>query len=93
MPRFDKTRVEVRSSVRWFSEEMEKKLRRYDYRGGWEECSPDWILARMYDEILELIEAKNKKDWANVIEEAADVANFAMMMASIAQELRGEVEG
>jgi len=55
---------------------MEKKLRENDYKKHWSNCDHQYLLNRLKEEVTEL----EKPMW-DVIEEAADVANFAMMIA------------
>ena len=74
---------------------MEVKLRKYDdEKDGWEHCTFNHLFSALKEEIVELRDAwrpfglceddalsalKNK-----VVEEAADIANYAMMIADIA---------
>lgn len=71
-----------RESLQWFIEQMEHTLKDNDYKGGWERCSQDWLLARLIGEVGELAlhraEGENER---RIIKECTDVANFAMMIA------------
>lgn len=80
----------VREPVAWFAREMEKKLRKYDYRGGWDECTPGYLLNRLKEEVQELQEerARVPGDFDAEISECCDVANFAMMLADKARRVR-----
>jgi len=72
---------------------MEKKLVENDHKGGWDECGNGYLKRRMRTELRELFAAvdavvkcpegnpKRTDLMARVIAEAADVGNFAMMMA------------
>lgn len=72
----------VRVSVLRFALEMERKLKLNDHKGGWEGCSNSSLLSRIGEEHLELIDAiDNKRSRRVVINECADVANFAMMIS------------
>ena len=86
--------IEPRREVRWFARQMEAKLQKHDDRGGWDSCSADYLLRRIADERGELGRQLRKlarkiakggtvtrAEGAEVIAEAADVANFAMMIA------------
>ena len=86
--------LDVRPQVAAFARLMEKVLRDNDHKGGWDDCKPSWLLARLKQEVDELDEAMRKgtiarrdasgrtSDWpASIPREAADVANFAMMIA------------
>lgn len=81
---------------------MEAKLQRNDRKGGWRGCEPGWLLLRLVDEVGELAEAALKvwrqrggppgsgpseEDIRAVLAEAADVANFAMMVADVSGAL------
>jgi len=73
----------VRSDVVKFSFEMESKLRENDHKGGWEDCDPLELFDRLLEEKNELYDALLKPgNPEHVIKECADVANFAMMIAS-----------
>jgi len=72
---------ELREAVRSFAWEMEHKLRKHDGDygpEGWKMCDPNFLWNRMRDEINE---AKKATSTQNIIEECADIANFAMMIA------------
>lgn len=81
----------IRAELVWFAEEMEKKLRENDHKGGWDGCDPWGLIVRTYEELGELCDAYTSgEDPDTVIREAADVANFAMMVADIVRK-RSEV--
>lgn len=78
--------VSFRPSVRWFAEQMELALQRNDRKGGWSNCSDDFLWQRLGSEREELRYAMfpddpSAVDKEQVVAEAADVANFAMMIA------------
>jgi NTP pyrophosphatase (non-canonical NTP hydrolase) len=82
----------VRASVDWFAQQMEKKLQENDHKQHWSECDSDYLIARMEQEMDELLKALIDYKFGNgsreeVVREAADVGNFAMM---IADNTRGE---
>lgn len=82
--------MEVREPVKRFAEDMEAKLKDNDQKGGWEDCNLYWLVSRINEETRELARAINlHRDLGaskeNIIKEAADVANFAMMVADIAR--------
>jgi len=68
-----------RREVRWFAERMERKLQQNDHKGGWNNDSFHALLRRMREEVDELESAQS--DQEKLIDECADVANFAMMIA------------
>lgn len=75
--------MELRSEVKWFAEQMERVLRKNDHKGGWRESHTTWLFRRLDDETVELRKAlgKNRPFSKKTIDEAVDVANFAMMIA------------
>lgn len=70
-----------------FAGVMEKKLSENRHKGdveGWRELKVGKLLAAFDDEVLELREAILKRErWDKVEREAADVANFIMMVADV----------
>jgi len=74
------TKENCRREVEWFAGMMEKKLRANDHKGGWHNCKNDYLFKRIREEITELADAILYED-GDVIDEAVDVANFAMMIA------------
>lgn len=75
--------VTVRPVVRWFAEQMELALRRNDHKGGWHGDRPEALAERIFQEAGELDHAMRsfRCSGADVVCEAADVANMAMMVA------------
>ena len=79
-----------RQKVAALGREQVGKLEANDDREGWDECSDVWLIARLREETKELAEACRQGRWSDVLEEAADVANFAMMLADNALRRAGE---
>lgn len=79
--------TEVREPVKWFAQQMELQLSANDHKGGWNKCEYDYLINRLEEEIEELRALEGIPDisTAQVIREAADVANFAMMIADNAR--------
>ena len=79
--------MEHRATVDRFADYMERELQRHDDRGteGWRNCDPMWLLQRLREEVDELEQAIRQKK--HVVCEAADVGNFAMMIADNAADL------
>ena len=79
--------VGVRRCVLRFAVEMERKLRANDHKGGWDDDEVEDLLARIPEETAELERALERyysvhtQGPDEVVGEAADVANFAMMVA------------
>lgn len=89
-PRFDsgfghmdeRTEGGVRPDVALFGLEMEREMAAKDgeYGDSWKECHISYLLKGLKTKVEELEEALvNRED---VLTEAADVANFAMMIAA-----------
>ena len=78
----------LRPEVRWFAAQMEKTLRRNDHKGGWGDEQEGELLRRLAEELAELSEATvddslGVLDAADaVVAEAADVANYALMVST-----------
>lgn len=83
-----------------FAVEMEMRLRENDWNGGWDDCNTDWLYAQLLKECTELHDAVSKTIYqpnriTQIGIEAADVANFAMMIADNCCAIlvhRGELE-
>lgn len=85
-----------RKEVLWFAERMERKLALHDDRDHWTTSDPAFLMTRLLEEVRELDDAMMgtgfdyrpmiKEEQDRVIDEAADVANFAMMIADIARQ-------
>lgn len=66
-----------------FADKMESELRKNDHKSPWSDESIYWLGERLDEEVKELHEAivDPKSTWEKVVSEAADVANFCMMIA------------
>jgi hypothetical protein len=84
-----------------FARIMETKLRENDSRrDGWDDCDPIWLFERAEEEMLELKKeitmymnhSSLSPKWLSIKErmqrEAADVANFCMMISDNMESLR-----
>ena len=85
--------MKLRPVVRVFAEEMERILRANDYKDGWQECSSAYLMMRLKEEVaeLELVSNSVMATANDVLKEAADVANFAMMMGDVAMRDVGTI--
>ena len=70
-----------REELQWFSQKMERELRENDHKGGWQGCSDWFLFQRLLEEAGELAAVLSGAREGNAISEAADIANFAMMIA------------
>lgn len=91
--------MKLRSSVRWFAGEMERRLRANDHKGGWSGGKEDMQFCdRAKDSIEQAQHASysllvgtgpNPTARAVVIQEAADAANYMMFVADNAKPASG----
>lgn len=80
----------VRAPVLQFAVAMERELKANDHKGGWKDCGLKYLFRRIREEVDELQRAAYtpKSSGADTIcSEAADVGNFAMMIADVCAAL------
>lgn len=75
--------LDVRPEVADFALLMERRLRENDWKKGWKDDNPHLLACRCLEEITELSRALIRGDDFGAVSEAADVANFAMMIADV----------
>src|ERR1035437_1393282 len=82
---------EVRPAVKWFAEQMEAKLKANDHKGGWKNCTLQYLSMRLTQERKELYDAIKNRDGSffgdshtdeEIIKECADIANFSLMISA-----------
>lgn len=73
-----------------FFDAMIYKLRKNAHKGKWEGMDIVSSLARLKDETSELCTAIEESNHVEILLEAADVANFALILAAIAMESTAE---
>ena len=78
---------EFRQKTNLFRLAMEGKLVENSHKNGWEDCDISWLLEQAECELQELREAMMNRNGADILHEAADVANFVMMAVDNANEL------
>lgn len=71
----------LRPIVKSFAMKMEKQLSSNEDKGGWEGTSAGFLLEEIHGNLRRLREAINSGAPEEVIRRAANVANFAMMLA------------
>lgn len=77
----------VRPEVAAFAAAMETELRANARKGHWGNCDVGYLRRRLAQEVKELREAIDRGEPASrILSEAADVANFAMMIADVYEE-------
>lgn len=74
----------VRPDLQRFFDAMVYKLRRNAHKGNWEDLPLDRAYKLMEGEMGELVNAVAEGNTSEIVFEAADVANFALMIANIA---------
>ena len=89
-------------SVLRFAEIMERKLAANRHKGdrpGWLACRPEWLFARLVEEVGEaaaIMRGSEDDGWgaaAKLESELADIANFCMMLADRVRHGDGKQEG
>jgi NTP pyrophosphatase (non-canonical NTP hydrolase) len=81
--------VPVRAEVAAFAIAMERRLRANDHKGDWKDCDSAYLIRRLREECDELsdeVTLFNLRQ-GRVTREAADVANFALMLADVFGDL------
>lgn len=74
--------VPVRVELARFVEHMEAKLAANDHKAHWSGSTDSYLLMRLMQEVRELQKALEAfESGIGIVEECADVANFAMMIA------------
>ena len=74
----DKIKRMYNKSVTYsFRSKMIEVLNLNNYKGSWKKCSNEYLIRRLEEELEELKTAKNEED---IVKEAIDIANFAMMI-------------
>ena len=81
-----------RPSVKVFAIEMEKQLRANDHKGGWGECTPTFLMTELNKNRERLRIAIMAGNLEQVVRRAANVANFAMMLAENEGRLNASTE-
>lgn len=77
---------DIKTPVIWFAGRMTNKLLQNMHKGPWDECSYAYLLTRLEQELDELRQAVRSGSGGEIINEAADVANFAMMIADVTRQ-------
>jgi len=76
--------AELRPAVHMFAKDMEARLRKNGHKTGWRNLRDSHLVSRLVQELGELLKLLNFHSIEfrdAVIDECADVANFAMMIA------------
>lgn len=81
----DNTREGIDAAIKDFAVHMKHKLLLTRHRPHWKTCDQGFLHSRLLEEAEELLAAIECGDRKSIVREAADVANFAMMLADNAQ--------
>ena len=83
-----KARVEeMRPEVRAFAALMERELRANDHKGGWRDCTMEYLFDKLAEEYIEFLQAVVRKDKPGTASEGADLANIVMMICDVLGQL------
>ncbi len=77
---------EIRPDVLWFAQLMEDKLRANDYKPGWKNCTPEYLYSKLIGKVSNLY-SEICNGSGDQFKEAANVANYAMMIADVTRPL------
>ncbi len=80
------------AAVDLFALDMKRKLAANVHKKHWDEVPMIYLYQRMLEEEAELYSALEEGNQQNIIDEAADVANFSMMRADRARHTIKEIE-
>lgn len=77
----------VKIKVTLFANEMIKKFKTHEHKGGWKNMNTkedlQKLLGWLKDEVKELETALESESDENVVKEAADVANYALIISDL----------
>lgn len=79
--------MKIRKEVALFAQAMERKLRKNDYKIGWKECSPDYLITKLHEELKEFQVTIDNGFTNRMLHEGADIANIVMMLCDIGERL------
>jgi len=78
----------LRDAVLWFAREMERQLAVNDSKGGWDNCSPLFLIESLRENVRQIVRlVSGRRDVPTndekkvILKAAADAANFALMLA------------
>lgn len=81
----------IRPEVLDFAVEMEKKMAVNDHKSGWCHYTQSYLAGKLVEEVSELLLAiEDGQSHEAIIQEAADVGNFAMMIADVVNRKKNQ---
>ncbi len=78
----ERNKETVEADIQTFVAIMKQKLRENEHKGYWDKTSLLELLYLLSNEVEELVDAILVKDEMEIMMEAADVGNFAMMICA-----------
>lgn len=78
--------VTYEREIKQLVDAMRYKLKKNAHKGRWENLTLDQAIKLLKDEVAELEEAASRSSDIEIILEAADVANFALIVANLAMK-------
>lgn len=77
--------MDVRPEIKLFAEVMEKQLQKNEHKGGWKDCESSFLKQELFKNSRELsiTEIHFPYDKQTILRRAANIANFAMMIADV----------
>lgn len=73
--------IRYKPTLEWFKGKMDEKLSENTDKSHWRDEQASWLYCALMTEIGEYVRAWTLHDHEEMIREAADIANFAMMLA------------
>ncbi|MGE4455216.1 MAG: hypothetical protein AB7D92_11885 [Sphaerochaeta sp.] len=87
----ERSKERIEADLATFTETMKQKLGENEHKGYWDKLTLLELLYLLSNEVEELTDAILVKDETEVMREAADVGNFAMMICTNANRQK-EIE-
>ena len=87
----ERSKERIEADISTFTDAMKQKLGENEHKGYWDKLSLLELLYLLSNEVEELTDAILVKDETEVMREAADVGNFAMMICTNANRQK-EIE-
>jgi NTP pyrophosphatase (non-canonical NTP hydrolase) len=78
----ERSKERIKADIATFTEAMKQKLSENEHKGYWDKLTLLELLYLLSNEVEELTDAILVKDETEVMREAADVGNFAMMICT-----------
>lgn len=86
-----KDKPDYEPEIKQLVDAMRYKLKKNAHKGRWEDLTIADAIKRLREEVVELEEAASRDSEIEIILEAADVANFALIVANLATKKAANV--